>query len=143
MGFNCLAGWTELQDYKAAKAILWLWGQPEPETQRLLVFWEPRGHTGESGANFWLCLGDTSNDHPMRSQSRCYPITAPSKKDGSFRLKNPDHVGMIRWELLNIEPDEPKYLESIKEQIPVHIARYEAIKAPLGSRAWLNPNIPR
>ena len=134
MGKDCLAGWTELQDYRAAKANLWLWAA---DLKRLLVFWEWRGSTDKSGANFWLCLGDTSNDHPQKAQTHCYPITAPSKKDGSFKFKNLKHADLIKWELDNIEPDETKHLEAQREWAPLAITRYEAVGAPLGSKAWL------
>ena len=130
MGKDCKAGWTELQDYRQAKANQALW---DAGVDRAFVFWEWKGHTGESGALWYITLGDISNEHPQRKETLAFPITSPTKP-GGFRFKTPAHATMLKHEMETVPPDAS--MNPWKEQAQKAIADYERIAAPLGSERW-------
>ena len=134
MGKTCLAGWTELQGYKAAKANKWLWAEGG-DFERLLVFWDWRGHTGESGACFWVGLGDQDNDAPDEARL-FFPITSPRKATGQFRFKDQAYASQLLAIIAKYPPMAK--VEDWQNRADEDITRYERIAAPLGSAAWTN-----
>lgn len=133
MGFDCRAGWPELQNYRAAKANLWLW--EHPELRRLHVWWEAKGFTDKSGALFYVGLGDMSNDSPDEARMSC-PISSPSKRDGSFRFLTPDHARRLKSRMERFSA-ETEVMKDWRAKATHSIELYEGINAPLGSSAWL------
>ena len=134
---DCKAGWTELQNYRAAKAIRWLHSAENvaklPELAYATVFWDWRGHTDASGACWWVMAS-------QRDGFLCYPITSPNKATGVFRFKNEAHAALLRADLmLPVEPESAsyaRYLPSLEKSVDEWIAEYERVAAPLGTRAW-------
>jgi hypothetical protein len=135
MGKDCKAGWTELQNYRRAKAYQWIRSDPRPEAQRIVIEWEWRGHTDASGAD-WFILVETGTDQGFR----CYPVTSPKKTSGEFKLKNMAHADLLRADLdlpMGNAAVGGKRLRRIAQDIPKWIEEYERVGAPLGSFAWL------
>ena len=137
MGFDCKVGWCEVQSYRAAKANQWLWGSVDelPMLARLHVFWERKGDTGESGAAFYVNIGDQDNDSPDEARM-CFPISCPSKVDGSFHFKEADDFHDLRQLVERYLPGSfpmSKWHEIAK----LNIEAYEHVDAPLGSAAWV------
>lgn len=135
MGFDCRAGWPELQNYRESMANLWLW--EHPELRRLHVWWEARGRTDKSGALFYVGLGDVSNESSDEARMS-YPISCPSKMDGNFRFLTGDHARRLKMQMETFSADEPEMMEMWRDKAIHDIELYErAGKAPLGSSAWL------
>ena len=136
MGKDCKAGWTELQNYRRAKAYQWIRSDPRPEAQRIIVEWDWRGHTDASGAD-WFITVETGMDRGTYA----YPITSPSKRSGEFRLRNEARdIPLMRADL-DLPMGNPLKgggrLRRIAQDIPKWIEEYERVGAPLGSFAWL------
>ena len=132
MGKTCLAGWTELQSYRAAKANKWLWAEGG-KFDRLLVFWDWRGHTGESGACFWVGLGDQDNGAPDEARL-FFPITSP-RKTGQFRFKDQAHGAQLLAIVAEYSP-QTDIMSRRRTWADEDIERYERVAAPLGAAAW-------
>lgn len=134
MGKDCRAGWVELQNYRQAKAILWLHAEENvakmPQLKYATVFWDWRGHTEASGACFFVTASHVDG-------SRAYPITSPKKASGTFSFKNNAHAAMLRADLEEHPRLERTNIQVSAEQLDRWIADYERVAAPLGSWAWL------
>ena len=137
MGFDCKAGWCELQSYRAAKANKWLWRDAgaSPLLGRLHVFWERKGNTDASGAAFYVNIGDQDNDSPDEART-CFEISCPSKVDGSFIFKDQDDFYELRQlvERYPVGSFPMSVWHKVAEQA---IGEYERVSAPPGNAAWL------
>ena len=135
MGKDCRAGWTELQDYRRVKGLQWIRSdETDSRNERIMIQWDWRGLTDSSRAE-WFVWVESGQD-----QIQWYPITAPSKTTGSFRLKNRSHRALLEKDI-NTPPANAQKADERMAQwlggIPEWIEAYESVGAPLGSFAWL------
>lgn len=145
MGFTEKAGWSELQRYRAALANIWLWTRgcelQQPMLLRFHVWYEARGHTSESGADFFISLGDMSNNAPDDART-AYPISCPSRRDGRFNFRRRGYAQRLRRAAQCYKADDPDMMAEWRRQANRDIAVYQAGHGTrLGTGGWLRDEI--